>query len=151
MKITQFIEKYKGKKPKKTRWCASVMQNSEGDFYSYGYHYPLLFKALGKWWLNTSGYSHTTASHIHWARENGKPDYEIKLRQAIMSLPYRELEHNKREILMDSAKDERRDLLVDIERRRKGSQKYEADKKRLFELSSIIYFLQDKQTILCYV
>lgn len=54
--------------------CASVMQ--DGDrIYSYGYHYPLLFRvadAHGRlvWVCNDGGYSSTTARHICYARQH---------------------------------------------------------------------------------
>lgn len=41
---------------------------SRGVFYSYGSHYPLLFKVGGKVFVNVRGYSPSTAKHICRAR-----------------------------------------------------------------------------------
>lgn len=54
------------------RHCASVMVDGT-TIYSYGYHYPLLFRVTGKdgallWVCNNGGYSNTTAKHIGHAR-----------------------------------------------------------------------------------
>lgn len=51
----------------KERWCSSVKVDSSGTVYSYGSHYPLLFKVAGHNFVNTRGYSNTTAKHINWA------------------------------------------------------------------------------------
>jgi hypothetical protein len=64
MKTSDWIEKKIGEIPTKNRYCSSVFQDTNGDFYSYGYHYPLLVKVRGLWILNTAGYSNTTAKHI---------------------------------------------------------------------------------------
>lgn len=48
--------------------CSSVTQGTDGTFYSYGPHYPLLFKVQGLGWVaNVRGYSNTTAKHIGYA------------------------------------------------------------------------------------
>lgn len=49
--------------------CSSVFGDSDGTIYSYGYHYPLLFTVKGKTVRNVTGYSNTTARHIHWSRD----------------------------------------------------------------------------------
>lgn len=49
------------------RWCSSVMTDKHGTVYSYGYHYPLAMHIKGLDFINTSGYSSTTAKHINWA------------------------------------------------------------------------------------
>lgn len=48
--------------------CSSVFRDGR-DVYSYGYHYPLLFKVGGLTFINTSGYSNTTQRHILWAKQ----------------------------------------------------------------------------------
>lgn len=67
MTTAEFIEKAFYNETKK-RSCSSVFAEN-GIVYSYGYHYPLLFKVAGHTFINTAGYSVTTARHIHWARQ----------------------------------------------------------------------------------
>lgn len=69
MKTQEFISKNIGLKPSgyKRRWCSSVYQDYDGNFYSYGSHYPLLFKVDGQWFINNAGYSVSTSKHIGWA------------------------------------------------------------------------------------
>ena len=51
---------------------------SEGNtIYSYGYHYPLLFKIDGFWFRNTAGYSSTTSKHIAYSYFSGVIDVEL--------------------------------------------------------------------------
>ena len=81
MKTIDFIKKHKeridrGEELKYTRgsyteYCASVCTDTE-VIYSYGSHYPLLFRIetpTGRklWVCNNRGYSATTAKHISWA------------------------------------------------------------------------------------
>lgn len=49
------------------RRCSSVVTDKDGTVYSYGPHYPLLFKVAGHTFINDAGYSNTTAKHIGWA------------------------------------------------------------------------------------
>jgi hypothetical protein len=57
---------------------------SEGEaIYSYGYHYPLLFRVTRldgkKFWIrNTRGYSNTTSKHINHAWFSGVVDVELQ-------------------------------------------------------------------------
>ena len=74
MTTQDFIAKNIGKTPKQDRFCSSVFQSTRGDFYSYGYHYPLLFKVGAYWFINTQGYSSSTGKHIGWAK--GAIDYK---------------------------------------------------------------------------
>jgi hypothetical protein len=67
MTTAEFIEKAFYNETKK-RSCSSVFIES-GIVYSYGYHYPLLFKVADHTFINTAGYSATTARHIYWARQ----------------------------------------------------------------------------------
>ena len=50
------------------RRCSSVFTDRDGNVYSYGYHYPLLFTIEGLTFINTTGYSSTTIRHIAWAK-----------------------------------------------------------------------------------
>lgn len=73
MKTQTFIEKQAGiilRGENSRGHCASVFAERD-TIYSYGYHYPLLFKVTtpgGKvlMVLNRSGYSNTTSKHINW-------------------------------------------------------------------------------------
>jgi hypothetical protein len=47
---------------------SSIYKDSAGNIYSYGPHYPLLFRVDGIDYINVTGYSSTTAKHISWAR-----------------------------------------------------------------------------------
>lgn len=53
---------------RKTGKCSSVFAEN-GDIYSYGYHYPLLFRIKGQAVRNVRGYSNTTQRHIMWSRD----------------------------------------------------------------------------------
>ncbi len=68
MTTRQFISKNFGVSGTK-RTCSSVFADSDGNIYSYGYHYPLLFTVNGRTIRNTRGYSSTTDRHILWSRD----------------------------------------------------------------------------------
>ena len=57
--------------------CSSVHKDQDGNIYSYGYHYPLLFKINGHNVRNVRGYSSTTARHILWSRDIDAIDIEM--------------------------------------------------------------------------
>jgi len=65
----QFIAHHLHTAPQKEKYFCSVLQATNGDFYSYGYHYPLLVNFKGYRILNNAGYSMTTAKHISWASQ----------------------------------------------------------------------------------
>lgn len=69
MKTQDFIRSNLNTKPSRTKWCSSVAQYEDGNFYSYGPHYPLLFKLGKHWMVNTMGYSASTSKHIGWAHQ----------------------------------------------------------------------------------
>ena len=48
-----------------------------GTLYSYGYHYPLAFIVNGIVFVNTTGYSTTTARHISLARPYADEEVEL--------------------------------------------------------------------------
>lgn len=77
MTTREFINNNYGYQPSKVTYCSSVMQDTRGNFYSYGYHYPLLFKLDGKTIRNVRGYSNTTAKHINWTRDIYAIDIEV--------------------------------------------------------------------------
>lgn len=45
-----------------------LLKDAQGNIFSYGAHYPLLFKVCGLRFVNTRGYSQTTSKHIGIAR-----------------------------------------------------------------------------------
>lgn len=71
MTTSEFIIKAWRGETRKTA-CSSVFIDG-GAIYSYGYHYPLLFKVRNHYGReitvrNVTGYSNTTARHIMWSR-----------------------------------------------------------------------------------
>jgi len=68
MTTRDFIAKTYNTFSDRERRCSSVFTDYNGTVYSYGYHYPLLFKVNGLSFVNVRGYSNTTAKHINWAR-----------------------------------------------------------------------------------
>lgn len=82
MTTREFITKAWNGQTRK-RECSSVFIDGQA-IYSYGYHYPLLFKVNGKTVRNVTGYSNTTARHIQWSRDVEAIDihagYRFKLR-----------------------------------------------------------------------
>lgn len=86
MTTREFISKTYG--TTNTRWnktwgydrqCSSVLTNGHGTVFSYGRHYPLLFKIGGIDFINITGYSNTTARHISHARMVAPDALEIRL------------------------------------------------------------------------
>lgn len=67
MTTAQFIEQTYNTEATRERRCSSVFTDYKGQVYSYGYHYPLAFNIKGLDFINTQGYSNTTAKHISWA------------------------------------------------------------------------------------
>jgi hypothetical protein len=61
----------------RTRQCSSVFVDNDGNIYSYGYHYPLLFRVGNKVIRNVKGYSNSTSKHIHWTRDIDAIDVEV--------------------------------------------------------------------------
>lgn len=80
MNIKTFIADYAAgnlKQPRDgRRYVASVLFDGE-KLYSYGTHYPLLFKVGEHLVCNDRGYSNTTARHISYVRQYA--DYCVKL------------------------------------------------------------------------
>lgn len=69
MTTADFIRRSYRLSSTKERKCSSVLTDEDGNVYSYGYHYPLLFNIDGLDFVNTAGYSNTTAKHINWAKQ----------------------------------------------------------------------------------
>lgn len=55
----------------------NLFTDGNGTMYSYGYHYPLLFDVNGLKFINTTGYSNTTAKHISHARNLAQHEVHI--------------------------------------------------------------------------
>lgn len=68
MTTQDFIARWAGVNDGKERWCSSVKKDGNGNMYSYGYHYPLVFKIGDLNFINCAGYSSTTGRHILWAK-----------------------------------------------------------------------------------
>lgn len=79
MKTQDFIAREFGNNDGRIKNCSSVVKDVDGNIYSYGSHYPLVFKVFGVTFINTAGYSTTTARHILWARRAVYDPIEIKL------------------------------------------------------------------------
>lgn len=60
----------------KEKTCSSVYKDGDGNIFSYGPHYPLLFKVDGVTVRNVRGYSPTTQRHIAWSRGVDAVDIE---------------------------------------------------------------------------
>jgi hypothetical protein len=63
----QFIEKEFYAHHDSEKWHGSLFRDGDGNIYSYGRHYPLMFTSTddgGLVFINTTGYSNTTAKHI---------------------------------------------------------------------------------------
>jgi hypothetical protein len=76
----QFIAKYAhsiGYTSIPSKTCNNLFFE-RGVIYSYGYHYPLLFKVNGKVFRNIQGYSVTTSKHIGLA--GIYKDFDIKIK-----------------------------------------------------------------------
>lgn len=69
MTTREFIRNTYGVTSTRERHCSSVFTDYDGNVYSYGYHYPLLFQVAGTWFINVRGYSNSTAKHISWAQD----------------------------------------------------------------------------------
>lgn len=67
MTSREFIAKQFGNADGKSKSLSSIYKDGNGQIYSYGHHYPLLFKIGELTFRNCSGYSSTTGKHIGWA------------------------------------------------------------------------------------
>lgn len=77
MTSREFIQRQFGNNDGKEKWCSSILKAANGDIYSYGYHYPLLFTINGQVFRNVRGYSVTTAKHIGWCYGFGALSIEV--------------------------------------------------------------------------
>lgn len=146
MTIQQFIGREFGNNDGKVKQCSSVIKDGEGNIYSYGAHYPLVFKVFGLNFINTAGYSVSTAKHINWASQAvehyGNPLIDIKLpgnfRLADHNWKYgdtpKALEYFKT-VLVDQAVELQMKML---KKKRKNTMVYESMRQELNRLQSDI-------------
>lgn len=92
MTTRDFIARTYNTTATRDRQCSSVFTDYDGNVYSYGYHYPLLFNIGGLDFINVQGYSSTTARHIHWARQAEPYAIEVELRGARLPLTLDDIE-----------------------------------------------------------
>jgi hypothetical protein len=123
MTTKQFIDDTFGVPSNTNRKCSSVFADTDGNIYSYGYHYPLLFKVDGLTFRNTSGYSTTTAKHISYCSRFDAIDVELDVHDRLRSLTLADIEE-RLEMMRDKLYGEmvikkRKDTWVyhDLERR----------------------------------
>lgn len=67
MTSAEFIRKQFGNNDGNEKRLSSIFKDGKGNIYSYGRHYPLLFKVGDLTFRNCAGYSSTTGKHIGWA------------------------------------------------------------------------------------
>jgi len=77
MTTREWINKNFGKEGE-SKYFSSVAKDRKGNIYSYGSHYPLLFKVGGKVFRNTGGYSNSTAKHINWTYDVEAINVELR-------------------------------------------------------------------------
>lgn len=78
MTTQEYISRNFGLPSNQHKYFASIAKDINGNIYSYGNHYPLLFKVGNKVFRNTAGYSNSTAKHINWAGGHGAIDVELQ-------------------------------------------------------------------------
>jgi hypothetical protein len=112
------------------------MQDTNGNFYSYGYHYPLLFKVDGVVFRNVRGYSSTTARHIHWTRDIEAIDVELSRDDRLNYLNLNTL---------NSRLHEQRDGIVKqmVAKKRKNTQVYKGLFRELLRVDQNLNRLQE--------
>lgn len=136
MTTSQFIAENIGNLPKRDKQCSSVYQFTDGNFYSYGSHYPLLFKIGNLWLRNTQGYSASTAKHISWCA--GHADHDVKLISTHNSIGYSSDAISKKNIL-DSLYKEQKEVNEEYHGlTRRNTQKEQRIVNRLNELENAI-------------
>lgn len=74
MTSREFIQRQFGNADGKEKSLSSIWKDGDGNIYSYGRHYPLLFTVDGISFRNCTGYSNSTAKHISWAGGFGATD-----------------------------------------------------------------------------
>lgn len=78
MTSREFIQRWYGVKTDQPKSISSIYKSPRGDIFSYGAHYPLLFRAGGLNFRNTAGYSATTAKHLSWCWDMANVNVELR-------------------------------------------------------------------------
>jgi len=110
MTTREFITKNFGIPSSKEKYCSSVFKDTEGNIFSYGYHYPLLFTVDGVDFRNVTGYSNTTQRHIMWSRGVEAIDVHIPRRTRLHEITlmniakWQQEEIDRQRALMDKKK-----------------------------------------------
>lgn len=97
----------------------------DGDIYSYGLHYPLLFTVNGRVYRNVAGYSNTTGRHI--SESGGFNSIDVKLdSEAIDAVNGKNSEAKEQAILrcLTQELNDIRDVMAS--KKRKDTKLYEA-------------------------
>jgi dihydroorotate dehydrogenase len=80
----------------------NLFTDGNGTMYSYGHHYPLLFKVNGLKFINAMGYSNTTAKHISHARSLAQHEVHIPYNNSDISpLAIQKALANERAYILD--------------------------------------------------
>jgi len=80
----------------------NLFTDGNGTMYSYGFHYPLLFEVNGLKFINTAGYSNTTAKHISHARSLAQHEVHIPYNNSDISpLAIQKALANERAYILD--------------------------------------------------
>jgi len=129
MTTLEFMRKHKGTSGK-TRYCSSVMLGIDGVFYSYGYHYPLLFEVGGLWFVNDRGYSSSTSKHIGWARSLADCSVELP--------PLGEFDRAdlSKQAILQLLQDQRVAQKAARDSHRIGTKIYDIEDRKLFEIDN---------------
>lgn len=71
MTSAEFIQRQFGNDNGESKSLSSIYKDGKGNIYSYGRHYPLLFKVGELTFINRLGlgFSNSTAKHINWAAQ----------------------------------------------------------------------------------
>lgn len=130
MTSQNFIEAVVNGRITREKSVSSIYYDGNDTIYSYGTHYPLLFKIAGKWFLNDRGYSNTTAKHIGWASRYA--DYVLSLKDGGGSYGYRAVSPTL-ENAKESVEEEIAQILPQLLNLRKGAFRKEAMLKHRLE------------------
>lgn len=142
MTTRDFIAKCVRGEIRKNKTVSSVVYDAGLEvIYSYGSHYPLLFKIKDRWILNDHGYSNTTAKQINHASPYA--DYVVDLNNSGRGgYGYHAVEPTAENVAasVDAELDEIRAMAKAIKRR--GTKKEAALWERADKIAKTAYFLR---------
>lgn len=126
MTSKEFIERELNNDNGVERICSSIYKDGEGNIYSYGTHYPLVFTVYGYTFINTAGYSNTTSRHINWAWQ--ALDYSPEVIDIKLPSSFR-LHRNKPELIKELRNilaDQAAEAMIQMDKKkRKNTRVYE--------------------------